>query len=89
MTGPVRQKLQYEVESGMQENITIMATVTVDGQAWIALSIENGCWTKGACFSAVNDKLGLTEGGIIGASNGRLYSPNNEGSHPRRKNETH
>ena len=28
-----RQKLQYEVELGMQENITIMATVTVDGQA--------------------------------------------------------
>ncbi len=42
MIGPVGQKLQYEVELGMQENITIMATVTVDGRALCPIVIFKG-----------------------------------------------
>lgn len=40
--GPVGQKLQYEVQSGMRENITIMCTVTADGRALRPIVIFKG-----------------------------------------------
>ena len=40
--GPVGQKLQYEIESGMQENSTIMATATATRQALKPIVIFKG-----------------------------------------------
>jgi hypothetical protein len=42
VVGPVGQKLQYEIQSGMRENITIMCTVTADGRALRPIVIFKG-----------------------------------------------